>query len=126
LEGELDNLLAERYRDLGLVTTRKIFKEGKKEGTVIYNLVYPMIPEHGICQDLLSHLCIDSNGLVYACVRFDPEKKGLLGDVKKDYIDDIWNSEKRKKMLYLHERGLRNKIPLCKGCEYYGIPVEAR
>ena len=41
------------------------------------------IPEHGICLEILTHLAIDVDGNVSVCVRFDPLKKLVIGNVKK-------------------------------------------
>lgn len=78
-------------------------------------------PEIGICLDLLNHLVIDRYGCVSPCVRFDPYKKGQIGNVNKDLLLDIWNGPERKKWLKHHIEGRRNMIPLCAACEYWGI-----
>ncbi len=80
------------------------------------------IPEHGICLEMLMHPAINVDGDVSICVRFDPFKKGILGNIKNNNLKKIWNSEKRIKWLALHIKGLRNKVPLCETCEFWGIP----
>lgn len=80
------------------------------------------IPEHGICLDLLSHLAIDRFGNCFPCVRFNPNRLQLLGNLKFMSLEEIWNSPKRLTMLKKHVSGLRNDIDLCRTCDYYGVP----
>lgn len=83
----------------------------------------PTKPETGICGDMLNHLAIDRFGEASICVRFDPEGKGVIGDANTELLKEIWNSPKRKKWLKLHIEGKRNEIPLCKQCEFWGVPT---
>ena len=80
------------------------------------------IPETGICQDFLTRLSIDRNGHVSPCPRFDPEGKGVIGDINYENLEDIWNGQKRRHQKQLHVSGRRDDIPLCKTCEYWGLP----
>ena len=81
------------------------------------------IPEIGICHEFLSHLSIDRNGTVSICVRFDPEGKGILGNIKDQSLEEMWSSNKRLEWLKLHRLGRRKEIPLCSKCDYWGIPT---
>ena len=81
------------------------------------------VPEHGICLDLLSHLVIDRWGNVYPCVRFNPQRHNLLGNVGFLTLDQMWNGDIRKKIVSEHVAGNRNCSELCKKCEFYGCPV---
>jgi len=81
----------------------------------------PTRPEHGICLDLLTHLVIDRYGKVSPCVRFDPERVGIIGDANKEKLIDIWNGKERKKWIDSNIEQRRDKIPLCSKCEFYGI-----
>lgn len=83
----------------------------------------PTVPEIGICLDFLNHLSINKDGEVSICVRFDPSRLGVIGDVKSQTLADIWNSEKRLKWLHHHKMALRNKIPLCAICDFWGVPT---
>jgi len=83
----------------------------------------PTVPEIGICLDILTHLAIDRFGKVSICVRFDPLRKGVIGDANKTPLVDIWNSPKRKKWLEYHIKGQRKKVPLCSYCEFWGVPT---
>lgn len=83
----------------------------------------PTIPEIGICLDLLTHMAIDRYGKVSICVRFDPERKGVIGDANTTTLEDIWNGEPRQEWLKLHIQGRRGEVPLCAACEFWGISV---
>lgn len=81
------------------------------------------IPESGICLDLLHHLVIDRFGDVSVCVRFDPERKGVIGNINYKSLDSIWNSIMRKHFIDRHLNGLRSELLLCGKCDYYGVPT---
>ncbi|MCP4597059.1 MAG: hypothetical protein GY843_11320 [Neptuniibacter sp.] len=119
------------YRLLGGVERSDRWEE--LEGTVARRILHdPMgsrnyektvtIPEHGICLDLLSHLAIDRWGNVAHCVRFDPEGEGRLGNIKSKSLASIWKSVKRREIIERHIQGRRDEVPLCSGCDYWGIP----
>ena len=80
------------------------------------------IPEVGICWEILSHMVINVDGTVSLCVRFDPSKELIIGDIKKEKLIDIWNGEKRKYFLQEHIKGNRKCNPVCSQCDYWGIP----
>jgi len=84
---------------------------------------HPTVPEAGICLDLLNHLVIDRFGMVSPCVRFDPKRIGVIGDVNTTPLLDIWNGSKRKKWIDNHIEGRRDEIPLCSSCEFWGVPT---
>jgi len=81
------------------------------------------IPEHGICLEILTHLAIDVDGNVSVCVRFDPLKKLVIGNAKKQKLIDIWYSKKRLKWVEEHIKGNRNCNEVCAKCDYWGIPI---
>lgn len=83
----------------------------------------PCVPEIGICWDFLQHPCIDRKGNLSICVRFDPEREGILGNVQDYTIEELWNGEKRLFWKSLHVSGKRNEVPLCSKCEYWGVPI---
>ncbi len=83
----------------------------------------PTIPEIGICLDFLSHLAINHKGEVSICVRFDPERKGIIGDTNKESLSQIWNNDKRMKWLGHHRKGKRSAVPLCSYCHFWGVPT---
>jgi radical SAM protein with 4Fe4S-binding SPASM domain len=81
------------------------------------------IPEYGICLDLLTHLVIDRYGDVFPCVRMDYKKYNLLGNIKNNTLEELWNCDKRKNFIKEHIRGNRNCSILCSKCDFYGCPT---
>ena len=106
------------YKLSGIIATRILHSP---EGSFNYTKKVT-IPETGICQDLLLHIVINVEGKVSICVRFDPKGYGIIGDINKETLFDIWNSEKRKYYIQEHLKGNRNCNELCKICHFYGIP----
>jgi len=80
------------------------------------------IPEIGICLDLLTHLAINRHGEVSVCVRFDPKKEGVIGNLASKSLDEIWNGSVRKWYLDCHIAGHRDYLNLCSKCDYWGVP----
>lgn len=117
LNGNVDS---SKYQSLGLVTARRILHDPM--GSFNYRKP-PTIPEIGICWDFLHHMAINRRGEVSICVRYDPERAGVIGNVKTERLVDIWNSVQRKEWLEFHKQGRRNLIPLCKKCEFWGVPT---
>lgn len=110
----------DRWDDLpGMVCTRVLHDP---MGSFKYRK-NPTIPEIGICLDLLNHMAIDRFGKVSACVRFDPERLGVIGDANEESLSDIWNGRRRRKRVRFHLEGRRNITPLCRYCEYFGVPT---
>lgn len=81
-----------------------------------------VIPEHGFCLEMLSHPAISRFGEVSTCVRFDPYKEAVIGNLNEQSFEEIWNGKKRKSWLNSHLNGKRNNVPLCSKCEFWGIP----
>ena len=82
----------------------------------------PTKPEHGICVDLLTHLAIDRHGIASICVRFDPYGHGVIGNLNHYSLKEIWEHPVRKTTIKAHLKGRRDLYPLCKTCEFWGIP----
>lgn len=80
-------------------------------------------PEHGICNEIISHPAINVHGDVSVCVRYDLEGKGILGNLYKQSLDEIWNSYQRQLWLQYHIQGRRQEVPLCSKCTYWGCPT---
>lgn len=83
----------------------------------------PVIPECGVCLDLLGKPSINWQGDVSICNRFDPKGLGVIGNIKEKSLDEIWNGDTRRHILEAHISGHRELIPACAKCEYYGCPV---
>lgn len=110
----------ERWKSLpGVVCTRVLHAPG---GSYDYHRQVT-IPEHGICMDLLTHLAVDRLGNISMCVRFDPEGKLRLGNIKQMSLMEAWNCEKRKAYVKEHVAGNRGDLPGCGQCDFYGVPI---
>jgi hypothetical protein len=109
------------YRELNQLIIRRVLHAPM--GSFDYQRRRPTIPEVGICWDFLQHPCINRNGDLSICVRFDPAKVGFLGNVLRQPLVDLWNGEQRKAWLACHVAGRRSDVPLCSTCEYWGVPI---
>lgn len=112
---------SQRYENLGALIIKRVLHHPL--GNFNYQKRDPTIPEVGVCLDLLRHLCISWEGKVSICVRFDPAGLGVIGDVRENYLDEIWNSQKRLTWLGLHKKGKRQEVPICQTCKYWGVPT---
>ena len=56
------------------------------------------------------------------CVRFDPKGLGVIGDVNRQSLAEIWNGEQRLAWLARHQEGRRDLVPLCSYCHFWGVP----
>ena len=117
----LGNYHDPRYEQLGLQTLKRSVHAPK--GDFGYKQSEPPIPEIGVCLDFLNKPSVSWNGKMYICNRYDPEGKGIIGDLNESTIEDIWNGEKRTQWLQHHKDGRRDLIPLCKTCTFWGIPA---
>jgi len=120
LLGDIDRDLREKYENLpGIIATRALHQP---MGSFGYQRKVT-IPEIGMCQEILTHLAIDRFGDVSPCVRFDPERKAVWGNVKDLTLESIWNGPDRRRYVKAHMEGRRSELPLCSECEYWGVPV---
>lgn len=110
----------EKYKKFGCIIATRILHSPMGSFKYAKN---PTVPEIGICLDLLNHMVIRSNGKVSICVRFDPRGVGIIGNCKTTPLIQIWNSSKRRKWIKYHIKGVRNKVPLCSTCEFWGVPT---
>lgn len=118
LIGQVD---AAPYEEFGQQFVRRVLHNPM--GSFGYIKRQPCVPEIGICWDFLMHPCINRKGDMSICVRFDPEGLGVLGNVKDQSVEELWNGEKRRAWKDLHVDGRRKEVPLCSRCEYWGVPI---
>jgi radical SAM protein with 4Fe4S-binding SPASM domain len=118
LNGDVDE---EKYKQFNVPLAKRVLHNPM--GSFGYKKKSPTIPECGICLDFLNHLAINIKGEVSICVRFDPERLGVIGDLNKNTLEEIWNGKKRLSWLKYHKEGNREKIQLCKKCEFWGVPT---
>ena len=83
----------------------------------------PLMPEHGICLDLLHHPSIAWDGRVYLCNRLDTTDAGLIGNLHEESLESIWNGKLRADYLQKHLDGRRAEVLPCTTCQYYGVPT---
>lgn len=118
----IGNVDRQRYEDLGALMISRTLHDPM--GSFKYRK-QPTIPEIGICLDFLNHLAINVDGEVSVCVRYDPKRLGVLGNIKEQTLEEMWNGPLRQKWLDYHIKGLRKEIPLCSFCEFWGVPTQA-
>ena len=118
INGEVDT---SRYEKYGLIMAHRVLHSAL--GSFNYVKRSPTIPEIGICLDFLHHLAINKDGETSICVRFDPKGLGVIGDAKKQSLNEIWNGEKRMAWLAYHRQGRRDHVPLCSYCHFWGVPT---
>ncbi|NQT66888.1 MAG: SPASM domain-containing protein [Actinobacteria bacterium] len=118
LIGEVDD---KKYKELNILIIRRVLHSPL--GSFNYKKLKPTIPEIGICLDFLNHLAINKNGDVSICVRLDPKKLGVIGNINDRALLEIWNDKKRLEWKNYHILGQRNKVPLCSFCHYWGVPT---
>jgi hypothetical protein len=117
--GNVEN--QDEYIKLGLQVARRTLHA--PEGSFNYRKL-PVIPEHGICQDLLNTLAVDRFGNYSCCVRFDINGDLRLGNIKDMTLEQAWNSPKRLKIKELHIKGKRSESGFCHtNCQFYGVPT---
>jgi len=83
----------------------------------------PTKPEIGICLEMLNHPVIDCEGNMHPCIRFDKDNEWVLGNIKNQTLDELWNSEKRMELVRKHVAGKRNDIAFCQKCSFWGCPT---
>jgi hypothetical protein len=96
------------------------------------------IPEMGICLDMLHSIAIDRHGNVCHCVRLDQDAvrrnetpSSFIGHVNNATLEEIvnskeeqqWHDHPRKRYIEHHVKGEREMVPLCRKCEFYGVPT---
>jgi radical SAM protein with 4Fe4S-binding SPASM domain len=69
------------------------------------------------CRRIWSELTVMSSGEVALCC-VDYDGKVIVGNLKKQTIQEIWNSERFKQIRKLHLDGKGNKIPICQNCSH--------
>uniref|UniRef100_A0A6M3IES0 Putative iron-sulfur cluster-binding domain contining protein n=1 Tax=viral metagenome TaxID=1070528 RepID=A0A6M3IES0_9ZZZZ len=114
----LGDVFSGPYDDLPGIVVRRILHS--PEGSFDYQKAVTK-PEIGICLDILTHLAIDRYGNVSPCVRFDPHRVGIIGDVSHETLQEIWYGHIRWDMIQNHLAGRRDRITLCSTCDYWGV-----
>jgi hypothetical protein len=114
--GEVDET---KYKDIEAIKVNRILHSPM--GSFGYTK-RTVIPETGICEEMLHHPAIDRHGNLSICVRFDYKGLGVLGNLNNKSLDELWNGETRMRWLNKHIAGQRKCVPLCMNCDFWGIP----
>ncbi len=117
----IGNVDQSRYKESNVLIIKRVLHA--QMGSFNYRKKDPTIPEIGICRDFLHHLCVNREGKVSICVRFDPKGLGVIGNINEQPLEEIWNSKRRMEWLEYHKQGRRDKIPLCSYCHFWGVPT---
>ena len=67
------------------------------------------------CADLWFKCVVTYDGKVVLCC-YDFKARGIVGDIKKQKLSEIWNGEKIGLLRNLHIKGTFGKIHLCQNC----------
>jgi radical SAM protein with 4Fe4S-binding SPASM domain len=108
------------FEKMGIKTMRRTIHNPK--GDFNYQKGKPLIPEIGVCLDLLMKPSIDWQGNVHICNRYDPDNLGVIGNVKNKKLNRILGGRERQRYIEHHKKGMRHLLPLCDTCEFWGIP----
>lgn len=68
------------------------------------------------CPQLWQRVLIFTDGCVTICC-LDSAKKMVMGDLKKQTLEEIWSSHRYAQVRNLHSTGRCDDIPICKGCD---------
>jgi radical SAM protein with 4Fe4S-binding SPASM domain len=68
------------------------------------------------CYFLIHQLVLLPNGDITVCCA-DLNSRGVVGNILKNSLFEIYNSKKRRNMIELNFSGNRKKIPLCQNCD---------
>ena len=67
------------------------------------------------CPYIFYALSINADGLVSSCF-LDWGRKLIIGDIKEEFVKDIWNGKKMNLLRLQHLQGQRSKNPVCSKC----------
>lgn len=108
------------FEKMGIKTMRRTIHN--PNGDFNYKKGKELIPEIGVCLDLLMKPSIDWQGNVHICNRYDPDNLGVIGNVKNKKLNRILDGKERQRYIEHHKKGLRHLLPLCDTCQFWGIP----
>lgn len=70
------------------------------------------------CVSVFSSFTINYDGKVQLCDS-DIEQEILMGNLRSQTIEEIWQSERFEEIRQWHANGQRNRIKICKGCNHW-------
>lgn len=91
----------------------KFKNSAKKDEIALKNTKPP--PKKFYCPEPFKRMTLRGNGDVLGCCSFYAVDL-VMGNWKKESLDEIWNGEKMKKLREMHKNGDYSKNPACKSC----------
>jgi radical SAM protein with 4Fe4S-binding SPASM domain len=73
------------------------------------------LEEKDVCTYIFYAMAVNADGTVSACCP-DWDQKLVVGDLKRESLQEIWNSPALHELRLQHLRGARRDNPLCKAC----------
>jgi len=104
----------EKVDSINIINMRNWANDIQKEGTkesFHFNKKIKRKP----CALIWLKMIVDWNGDVVLCCD-DWNHSTILGNLKKQTIEEIWKGDKLKKIREAHKKGEFNNVPLCAGC----------
>lgn len=104
----------DKVNSINIINMRNWANDIQKEGTkesFHFNKKMKRKP----CALIWQKMVVDYNGDVVLCCD-DWNHSTVLGNLKKQTIEEIWKGEKLKKIKEAHVKGEFWKVPLCSGC----------
>jgi len=109
----------DKVDSLGIQYVQNPFGEGKfkdpsREKLIMFDNKAPP-PKEFHCSEPFKRLTLRSNGNVLPCCSFYASEL-VVGNWKKESLQDIWNNEKMVELRRIHKNGEYTKNEICKNC----------
>ena len=101
-----------------IISAQEISTDTEANNAVIYNKFF----QRSLCSGLYSGLYILPNGDVTICEQLYWKKRFIIGNILKNSIEEIWNSEKAKSLFYIKQED----IPEDSQCHHCKVFKECR
>lgn len=89
--------------------------EGLTNVKITKGLYNQPIKELTVCPYIFYSCAVNADGLVSSCFQ-DWERKLVIGNVRKQSIKEIWNSDTMNKLRLQHLEGKRKQLDVCGNC----------
>lgn len=73
------------------------------------------VTKRRVCVQIFKSVQVQANGEVLPCC-VDWRRVNVIGNINKNSLFEIWNSEKLRKLQIEHLKGNKSKIQPCKDC----------
>ena len=78
--------------------------------------LHPSFEHRSPCRMLWRNLSVHADGKVSACCH-DSEDELIIGDVRTETVQQIWNGEKLAALRRIHQEGRFAELPICANCK---------